>query len=159
MTVVNFLIQFSVCYIQPVYQIRFIVQSIFLSFWKSVLCHVTLNTSNVFFRSARLWLIQIVLKCLFLVGRHCSSISIILCSKLLVDFYRNKLLIFWWAWWSWIMWSNLNITLHCLTIQLTNFSFVHLYGTYFLWICILAALFIQSIGLINVEILSRIIIM
>lgn len=124
MTVVNFLIQFSVCYIQPVNQIRPIIQSIFLSFWNTLLLHLILFAFDVFFWSARLWLIQIVLQSFFLVG-HRSAISIICSSKLLVDLYRNKLLIFRWAWWSWIMRSNLNITLHRLAIQFTDFPFVH----------------------------------
>lgn len=124
MTVVNFLIQFSVCYIQPVNQIRPIIQSIFLSFWNTLLLHLILFAFDVFFWSARLWLIQIVLQSFFLVG-HRSTISIICSSKLLVDLYRNKLLIFRWAWWSWIMRSNLNITLHRLAIQFTDFPFVH----------------------------------
>jgi hypothetical protein len=124
LTVVNFLIQFSVCYIQPVNQIRPIIQSIFLSFWNTLLLHLILFAFDVFFWSARLWLIQIVLQSFFLVG-HRSTISIICSSKLLVDLYRNKLLIFRWAWWSWIMRSNLNITLHRLAIQFTDFPFVH----------------------------------
>lgn len=124
MTVVNFLIQFSVCYIQPVNQIRPIIQSIFLSFWNTLLLHLILFAFDVFFWSARLWLIQIVLQSFFIVG-HRSTISIICSSKLLVDLYRNKLLIFRWAWWSWIMRSNLNITLHRLAIQFTDFPFVH----------------------------------
>lgn len=124
MTVVNFLIQFSVCYIQPVNQIRPIIQSIFLSFWNTLLLHLILFAFDVFFWSAGLWLIQIVLQSFFLVG-HRSAISIICSSKLLVDLYRNKLLIFRWAWWSWIMRSNLNITLHRLAIQFTDFPFVH----------------------------------
>ena len=125
MTVVNFLIQFSVCYIQPINQIRPIVQTIFLPFENSILLHVILYASDVFFRGAWLGLIQIILHCFLFIGRHRSTISVVLCSKLLVHLYRNKFLIFWRAWWPWIVSTHLNIVLHRLTIQLSNFPFVY----------------------------------
>ena len=151
MTVVNFLIQFSVCYIQPVNQIRPIVQTTFLSFGNSILL---LNAFDIFFWCARLRLIQIVLQCFLFIGRHRSTVSVVLCSKLLVDFYRNKLLIFWRTRWSWIVSTHLHIVLHRLTIQLSNFPFVHFVQVYvIIWIPTHVVLIVR---LFDSQILGRI---
>ena len=118
--------------------------------------HVSIYISNVFLRSTRLRLIQIILQNFLFFAWHCRSISIVLLAKFLIYFYRNEFLIFRRARRSWIMWSNLNVTLHRLTVQFSCFPFVYLYKINIT--CILIQI-IHLIHLFNAQILNGIILL